>query len=459
MKKLFIFSAFLLLLSSGLIFDVATKAHAATYCYPPQSDCEFCNCSSLVENCRNFCLCISNKETGDASKPETSIGHVTFEFERHRQWFEQIFFGDTTENDAPGLLASLELMAHQLTLTSMQQVQVIGTFFDAKHQLETQRLFQTLTARAHKDYHPSEGLCEFGTFARSLSASAENSYLSSAAISRHSISRQLLAKDGISGKAVDGDQQNRLVQFVHNYCNKDDNAGMDEKGNVRNLNTLCKKSKNQSHLFNKDINYTDTVSLPLTLDVDFSATNPASTEDEEAVLALSSNLFAHNLFPFVSDHKFLDPNKNPDFQATAQTYLDARALVAKRSVAQNSLASIIALKTKGDPNATPFIYSLLKEMGMQGTMIEKEIGENPSYFAQMEVLTKKIYQNPEFYSDLYDKPANVLRKEAAILAATLMQKRDLYNSYLRSEMTLAVMLETALMKEQTIIEDKVRPLK
>ena len=33
----------------------------------------------------------------------------------------------------------MQLMAEQLTVNALQQVEIIGTFFDAKHQLETQR--------------------------------------------------------------------------------------------------------------------------------------------------------------------------------------------------------------------------------------------------------------------------------------------------------------------------------
>ena len=65
----------------------------------------------------------------------------------------------------------------------------------------------------------------------------------------------------------------------------------------------------------------------------------------------------------------------------------------------------------------------------------------------MEVLTKKLYQNPVFFTELYDKPVNVLRKRAAIRAIGLMQDRDLYNSLLRSEAVLSVALETMLTEE------------
>ena len=72
----------------------------------------------------------------------------------------------------------------------------------------------------------------------------------------------------------------------------------------------------------------------------------------------------------------------------------------------------------------------------------------------MEVLTKKLYQNPSFYTELYDKPANVERKRVALQAIDLMQKRDIYQSLLRSESILSLMLETDVMAEQDSIINK-----
>ena len=90
----------------------------------------------------------------------------------------------------------------------------------------------------------------------------------------------------------------------------------------------------------------------------------------------------------------------------------------------------------------------MKEMGIQDEdEIKAYLGERPSYYAQMEVLTKKLYQNPVFYTELYDKPANVERKTVAMQAIELMQRRDMYRSVLRSEATLSVMLETALAEQ------------
>src|SRR5690606_1555650 len=66
------------------------------------------------------------------------------------------------------VVASLMMMAEQFTANMAYQVQMIGKLLDAKHQLETQRLFQQKMSEAHKDYQVSEQMCTFGTFARDL---------------------------------------------------------------------------------------------------------------------------------------------------------------------------------------------------------------------------------------------------------------------------------------------------
>ena len=139
--------------------------------------------------------------------------------------------------------------------------------------------------------------------------------------------------------------------------------------------------------------------------------------------------------------------------------MDARALTAKRSVAINSLASIGALKARGTPESQPFVYAILDELGtgFSPAEIREILGDQPSYYAQMEVLTKIANQNPDVITDLMDKPANVARKDVALLAVELMQKRDTYRSLLRSEAVIATMLETALMEEQERLENIISP--
>jgi hypothetical protein len=336
------------------------------------------------------------------------------------------------------VLHAWKLMATQLATTGVQQVQIIGTFFDAKHQLETQRLFQTLTAQAHKDYHPSEGMCVIGTNTKSLSASERKSNLAQVAFSKRMLDRQLLSGEGVSTGGKNSDRRSRVKMFIEKFCDKKDNGGEFEK--------LCEGSTPDPDQINMDVNYTAAIDNKLTLKVDFSKDDAEGlTHDEENIFALSANLFGNEVLADISDSILADKNNKP--LALADWYLDLRAVAAKRSVAQNSFAAITALKAEGDQQVAPYLKAILKEAGVNPDEIHTRLGNNPSYFAQMEILTKDLYQNPSFYSNLYDKPVNIERKAAALQAIELMQDRDLYKSLLRSEAVLATLIETLLADE------------
>lgn len=371
-----------------------------------------------------------------------TIKHITDEFTKHREWMIKDFWEDK-------LLPGLMLMTEQLTVAAMQQVQIIGTFFDAKHQLETQRLFQELAAQAHKDYHPSEGMCTFGTSVRSLAASARNTEFASDLLATRALARQTLQGDVVSSP-IGADRMSRFNQFITTYCEPKDNAGT--------LDVLCGAGGNAARR-NKDINYTATLDVPMTLEMDMTmgaAGGSADKNDAEDILALGANLYGHQVPSIIMKGTIsLDKDNKPS--PGANLLQDVRALTAKRMVAHNSFAAQAAQKAMGEKEVEPYLTALLKGMGVPDDDIKNMIGERPSYYAQMEILTKKIYQNPVFYTDLYDKPANVRRKEVAMQAIDLMQKRDMFRSLLRAEASLSVMLETLVAAEQRILANEIDP--
>ena len=190
----------------------------------------------------------------------------------------------------------------------------------------------------------------------------------------------------------------------------------------------------------------------MTLDIDL--TDSSVSNDEKSFFALMNNLFSHETFPKITQNKLVSEDNSELSIEGYEAILAQRALMAKRSVAINSIARIGALKSKGDDQSEPFLYAIMEELGgtsMSNVQIENYLGDHPSYYAQMEVLTKKLYQNPNFYAELMDKPANVVRKDVSLQAAELMQKRDIYRSLLRSEAIIATMLETALTEEQDFV--------
>ena len=354
------------------------------------------------------------------------------EWNAYRRWFVEEFFFAAQIPDA------MMLMAEQLTAVGIQQIQIIGTFFDAKHQLETQRLFQTLTAQAHKDYHPSEELCEIGTGTKSLAASERISNLGQLTFANRMMQRQLLSRDVLSGKGEISDRESRIKQFREVFCNPNDNGA-----HLQGEDSLCGNGGIQER-YNLDVDYTSALESKLTLDLGFGR-KAAASADEGNIYALGANLFGHQTLNVVADRVLATTNHRP--KELAYFYLRQRAVAAKRSVAQNSYAALTSMRASGNNESAPFLKAVIRELGVAEEHINPYIGESPSYFAQMEVLTKKLYQNPKFYAGLYDKPANVERRGAALQAIALMQDRDIYKSLLRSEAVLATLLETLIRKE------------
>lgn len=337
-------------------------------------------------------------------------------------------------------VGSLSRITNQLTALMISQTQMFGMFFDAKHQLETQRLLQQKTAEASKKYHPSKQMCTFGTFVRDLGISEQKMLLTQAAVNKSVMDRSLLSGD-VSTYRAGSHQETRLKKYKEKFCDQRDNAGQN--------NDLCEGSVEEIQR-NADIDFTKTLYAPLTLEVDL--TDNETTQDEENLFAFLDHMFVHDAFPWMPPAK----TKLARFQ---QPYMEMRSLTAIRSVAQNSFAHIIAEKSEGpsleegEPaenavSAAPFLKAMMVDMGIQPSDVEEMIGENPSYYAQMELLTRKIYMHPDFVANLYDKPANVKRMAAAITAIKSMQNWQIHQALQRREMLFSVLLELKLREKQ-----------
>ena len=328
--------------------------------------------------------------------------------------------------------ASLMLMAEQFTLNMEAQVQAVGMMFDAKHQLETQRLFQEKMAEAHKDYQPSEQMCTFGTFARDLMATERTTNLTRNAVAEH-----ILEKEVGQGETMYADTSkgslSRIAQFRKKFCDPSDN--------VNGLRELCPQGA-PVEMRNRDINFTQTLDQPLSLDIDLNDSDVS--QDEETVFALVDNLFATDPLPRA-------PKEAGELRKFNYNYLNLRSITAMRGIARNSIANIIAMKTatpnRDDQTNAPYLRALMREFGLPDEEILKILGENPSYYAQMEFLTRKMYQSPQFYTNLYDKPANIQRIRAAMKAIKLMQDRDIQAALQRREMLMSMLLELKLREE------------
>lgn len=362
---------------------------------------------------------------------------ISNSFDRYKDWLEEVFFEDN-------LLPAMMMMTEQLSAVGMHQMLAVGALMDAKIQLETQRLFQELQVRAIKDYQPSENYCYFGTNIRSFSASQEKGVFNKMALNKVAMDR-FLGESSIAS-AGGNDMRARWEHFQASNCQVFNNNWDPGDPTISGLQPACGSSKD-SERANADVKYGRFVENTRTIDVDF--TDNVTTDDEEDIIALSRNLYGHN----APDHSMSFLNRRG-----AQEYLqDQRAVTAKRNVALNSFNSIVGMKSSGTSsgpaNASQYMASVLQNLGITDPMeIEALIGENPSYLAQLEVLAKRVYQDQSFYANLYDKPENVERTSVAMRALEVMVEREMFESRLRKEMLVSVLLSSKLSKRYDDVE-------
>lgn len=311
--------------------------------------------------------------------------------------------------------------------STVMRTSVIGAFFDARDTLDTLRSLQMSTVRTLRNYTTSEAVCRFGTLTRSVALADDNSKKNQLAFSKYLMDRGT-QKDGTiyadPGRGITA----AVNDFKGKYCAVVDNNTF--------LDGYCKAATATSDLlYNRDVDFTRVFDVPLTLDADF--TDPAVTNDKQSVMALFDNL---SKIPAImgSGSDAFDPRSN------SSATQDVRALEAMKTVTANSFAALVGEKSKSSAQASSYMKEMIQQLGVNATEAGKLLGANPSYFAQMEVLTKKLFQNPAFYANLYDSEANIDRQRVAMKALELQQDRDFLESLRRREMLLSVLLNAKL---------------
>jgi hypothetical protein len=349
--------------------------------------------------------------------------HITDEYENHRRLFFVAYYFKEH------LFLSMQMWAEQLTVNAMHQMLILGEFLDAKEHVETFRLWQKLTAEAHKDYHTSTEMCGFGTLARSLGNSQRVGEATAVTLSQRSQARQLLSGNVYPTSAFD--KEYRSLALIERHCDPNDNNKENEE--------MC-ATPGDADTINMDVNYGYMMSTLNTINADL--LNNTTANNEADVFALTANLYGHDIIDMISQDMF-------DADLNHELMLDLRSVMAKRSVAENSFASQMGMQVRGSSVASAnqkYMGAVLEQLGVTSQdEVDFFLGEAPSYNAQMEVLTKVLFQRPQFYINLYDKPTNIDRKAAAIRAIMLMQNMDRWKSQLRSESVLSVLLETELL--------------
>lgn len=324
------------------------------------------------------------------------------------------------------------------------RIMMLGAFIDGRVMNNTLADLQALNARTMNDYYPSEALCRFGTLPRSLAASEAR-----IPMNRQAISQMILANNLQSKGTIFEDPERTPIRFkdnaMNNHCKPTDQNG--------GLKDFCKATN--VDLQEADMDYTNVLDRPLTLNVDFS--NSTDTSGEKRLAALIKNLTYYNPIPQQNktDSTLTSDDKKNYYQKNGVNMTDTRHIAAARQLSADSLGTIAALKAEGTTGSADYMKAVLLKLGLNAADAKKLIGDKPSYSAQMDILTKKIYQDPTFFANLYESPVNVDRQRVAMLAISLMQERDLLEALKRKELLLSGYLTMKLDSEQRKIKDRI----
>lgn len=344
------------------------------------------------------------------------------------------FINDRDEAARRNLFTAIHMFGDQMTVVMMQQIAMLGPLLDAKHQMESQLLFGEWQAETHRDYQPSEQICGFGTLTRATVNAREKVDRNVQALNAVMEQRDLLNGWTAASWGPFSDKMERMVQYKNIFCDPNDN--------MAELGPMC--ASGTSERKNNDINYFRTVGRRLTLDIDF--TDGAITKDEEDIIALSRNLFNHTVLTPIPETILMPHGQFNELQ-------DARSIAALRSIARNSFAYAVASKTPGSGLNANRLREVMAGLGVPLGDIADIIGTNPSYYAQMNILSKKLFQDPQFIANLHVSPANVARMNLTLQAIQIMHDRERFDASLRKEMLLSAILEVKLREYQRAISN------
>ena len=338
-------------------------------------------------------------------------------------------------------------LTEQMSAVSITVTGIIGTFFDAKHQMQVQTLLDQYYIDARRDYQPSTALCRFGSTRTGLISSDLRGHVNTEILAQSATLRETLNRSRMPLKDIADEVRSRVFQFQRVYCNPHQLGGtLGGTTGAEAVEGICDNATSPP-FYDIDMNYTRLIDNNLTLDVNL--TDDELTDDERDVRSLMNNLFSYKTFPVMTNDFFLNNNN-------AEKMVKMRSIMASRSLARNSLSHIIGKRSRGTGVPDSFISDYLKTMGYTTSDVQEMMGEDPSYEAQMEFLTKKMYQQPNFINSLIDTPENVKRQDTAILASKLMLDRDISEALQRRELLMSAILNELLKDEEEFIINNLR---
>ena len=324
-------------------------------------------------------------------------------------------------------------MTAELGASTMKQTELDAmTKVDVPNALETLDKIHGADIKAHRDFSPYEPLCKAGTLSSNMTASRVRGTVATEMLNGQMMDLELARSDPKVAQGRLSRKRNQVATYRNFHCSASDNGGQNKN--------FCGKNVKPENI-NMDINAYETLIKPLTISVD--PFDSELTDEEVNFTALVENLI-------VPESNIYAPPGVMMYETVLSAYQDVRSVAAMRGLVRNSILSYAGRKMgikQEDDSIAPFAEAALKDMGMDKEDIIELIGKNPSYEAQMALVTQMQFENPDFYVDISTDPAKVAKAKAMMMAFKNLQTAEMRKSAERSALLSSVWLELRLRQQ------------
>lgn len=378
---------------------------------PALAKCKACNCSMAAQ--------IND--------------HTDGQFDALERWMLRDFWGHP-EDERPNVMRShLMAMTKQLNTVGISLPQIFGTFEDAKLMLEAKDELNEMRYNSVQNNKPSTQLCEMASVSQGIIATRENRKQLQRTLVKGSQDNQLAKK----GTPASGGP--KLSADVRQAGICDYNAPTD---NNNGASLTCPDGPAPDNMQGKSTNI---ARINESSTLEFDPAGDTLEGDTKAAQDFMNNVFGPEPLPVMSAEALNSPVQQ-------LTYLDKRALAAKRSVAQYCFAHVLSQKAQGSSEGVDQMRAVLERKGIPPEVAESRISNNASESERLEMMTKDMFDS-SFFVDVIGREADIKRKQAAVQQTSLLLRREMLASQTCNELMTSIIVELKVSDYQDAIQN------
>ncbi len=350
--------------------------------------------------------------------------HIKTKFYNERDDLEDWMYHDFADM----IIEALQQKSQQLTVSDQNATTSRASRTDAEIANDAAQETAEDQAEVATEMAPRTNLCVATGATVELASSEEGGQRTQAAAAEATTRYHSYGGGGAAPRGEGWEKQERLKSCKDTYCNPDDFRGA--------VGVALGITAGGNRRVDNDIDVNRTLIEPLTLDIMPGNTSDSSSPAFRDIMEMSKNLYGNEMFYDLTPQR-LD-----------RDLFDIRQIQAKRNVLLESFMAQVGLKSKGLNPVSAQTTAVFERLGLPDEVIQRDLKGQPSYYALMDVVTRKLYQDADYYVQLVDDPAANDRIMASGKAFQNMLSRDMAATLQRQEILYSMLLELKTLKAQ-----------